>query len=71
MKPLDCRVAVGYHKDMKVIVICERPDGWTWRIEHQEDGNEKKTRTCIGTLTDARELANAILAYVDFTQKHG
>lgn len=68
---------------MKVIIICERPNGWTWRIEpqedcedggvdivYQEDGDTKNTRTCIGDLEDAEALAKAILAYVEFTEKN-
>ena len=69
---------------MKVIVICEQPDGWTWRIEpqegcedggvdivYQEDNSTEQVRTCIGTLENAKSLADAILAYIEFTQKHG
>ena len=67
---------------MKAIIICERPDGWTWRIEAQEDtdtgvciiyqeeSNRPASRTYIGGFDDARALANAILAYVDFAEKH-
>ena len=80
---LDCRTVAGYNVSMKVIIICERPDGWKWRIEPQdgteaggvdivykEDDDTKETRTCIGTLTDAEALADAILAYVEFTKKY-
>lgn len=63
-----------------LIVICER-DGWTWRIEpqegcdsgvdliYQDDGREPK-RFCLGGVEDAKALAEAIAAYVDFAEKH-
>lgn len=66
---------------MKAIIICAR-DGWTWRIEEQEgceDGvdivysdcsKEKPDRTCIGGLEDAKALADAILAYVEFARNN-
>lgn len=65
---------------MKAIIICER-DGWTWRIEHQEECDsgveivyqeegEKGERTCIGSLDDAEALAKAILTYVEFTRNN-
>lgn len=63
---------------MKAIIICER-DGWTWRVEAQEECNEgvdlvyeectgDSTRTCIGTIDDAKALADAILSYVEFNR---
>lgn len=63
---------------MHAIIVCER-DEWEWRIEPQEDCSEgvdivyegsdgTKTRTCIGTVDDAKALADAILAYVNFAK---
>ena len=65
--------------NLKAIIICER-DGWTWRVEPQEDcdegvdlvyqdtGREPK-RVCLGTPDDAKALADAILAYVEFKNR--
>lgn len=65
---------------MKAIIICER-EGWDWRIEaqqgcdsgvdliYQEQGRDECTRTCIGGVDDAKALADAILAYVNFYNK--
>jgi hypothetical protein len=67
---------------MKAIIICER-DGWTWRVEGQEDCHsgvdivyqeedrlDSRKRTCLGDLEDAKALGKAILAYVEFMEKN-
>jgi hypothetical protein len=66
---------------MKVIIIEER-EGWTWRIEQQENTDDyggvdivyteddgKTHRTCIGALRDAEALAKAILTYVELIKR--
>ena len=62
---------------MKIQITVER-DGWTWTVEPQEgcdDGvdlvyqdcsGRPAERRCLGSVEDAKALADAILAYVKF-----